>query len=367
MQKTGLYLHIPFCRSKCPYCDFYSCRAGEEDFDKYTNVLKEYIKAWSQKIDAWADTLYIGGGTPSVIGADRLCEIIKCVDESFGVADEITVECNPSLNEKDFFKKLYSVGVNRISLGMQSANDMERRSLGRIAGISDVERCIYESNLSGIDNISLDVMLGIPNQSKKSLGETLRFCASSGAKHISAYMLKIEEGTYFYKRRDELSLPSDDLTADFYLQAADSFSQNGFCQYEISNFAVPGFESRHNLKYWNCEDYLGIGPSAHSFLGEKRFYYGRDLKAFENICTPLQDGHGGDLQEYIMLRLRLSEGIIFDDVKCKFGDFDAKKLEPLFLKLVKADYAELDDKSFRLTAKGFLISNTIIAEILSRI
>ena len=367
MQKIGIYIHIPFCRGKCPYCDFYSCRAGEEDFDNYVKALETYIKAWAEKIGAAADTLYIGGGTPSVIGADRLCEIIKCVDKNFGAADEVTVECNPSLKEKDFFKKINSVGVNRISLGMQSANDGERRALGRIAGVADVDSCISQSIAGGIDNISLDVMLGIPNQTEKSLKETLRYCVSSGAKHISAYMLKIEEGTLFYKKQNTLPLPSDDLTADFYLQTVDSLARGGFKQYEISNFAVPGYESRHNLKYWNCEDYLGIGPSAHSFLGGKRFYYGRDLIAFENVCEPVQVGTGGDLQEYIMLRLRLCEGIVFDEIKDRFTGFDIAKFEPLFSEFVKAGYAEADNKSFRLTAKGFLISNMIITEILSRI
>lgn len=367
MQKIGIYIHIPFCRGKCPYCDFYSCRAGEEDFDNYVKALETYIKAWAEKIGAAADTLYIGGGTPSVIGADRLCEIIKCVDKNFGAADEVTVECNPSLKEKDFFNKINSVGVNRISLGMQSANDGERRALGRIAEVADVDSCISQSIAGGIDNISLDVMLGIPNQTEKSLKETLRYCVSSGAKHISAYMLKIEEGTLFYKKQNTLPLPSDDLTADFYLQTVDSLARGGFKQYEISNFAVPGYESRHNLKYWNCEDYLGIGPSAHSFLGGKRFYYGRDLIAFENVCEPVQDGTGGDLQEYIMLRLRLCEGIVFDEIKDRFAGFDIAKFEPLFSEFVKAGYAEADNKSFRLTAKGFLISNMIITEILSRI
>lgn len=367
MQKIGIYIHIPFCRGKCPYCDFYSCRAGEEDFDNYVTALKTYIKAWAEKIGAAADTLYIGGGTPSVIGADRLCKIIKCVDKNFGAADEVTVECNPSLKEKDFFKKINSVGVNRISLGMQSANDGERRALGRIAGVADVDSCISQSIAGGIDNISLDVMLGIPNQTEKSLKETLRYCVSSGAKHISAYMLKIEEGTLFYKKQNTLPLPSDDLTADFYLQTVDSLARGGFKQYEISNFAVPGYESRHNLKYWNCEDYLGIGPSAHSFLGGKRFYYGRNLIAFENVCEPVQDGTGGDLQEYIMLRLRLCEGFVFDEIKDRFAGFDIAKFEPLFSEFVKAGYAEADNKSFRLTAKGFLISNMIITEILSRI
>lgn len=367
MQKIGLYIHIPFCRSKCPYCDFYSYRASETDYDEYVKTLKEYINQWAGKLCAKADTVYFGGGTPSLIGADRICDIINCITKNFSAEGEITVECNPSLKEKDFFRKIYNAGVNRISLGMQSAIDSERRALGRLAGIFDVDRCIEDSLRAGINNISLDVMLGIPNQTEKSVKNTIDYCASSGAKHISAYMLKIEEGTVFYKKQNVLNLPDDDLTADFYLQTVDALSSAGFSQYEISNFAFPGFESKHNLKYWNCEEYLGIGPSAHSFLGGKRFYYGRDINSFLNFAEPVQDGTGGDLQEYIMLRLRLCDGVLIDDLKNRFPGADIEKIKSVFVQFPKTAYAQLDKNAFRLNADGFLISNMIISEILNRI
>lgn len=364
MNKIGLYIHIPFCKSKCPYCDFYSLRKGEEDYDIYTSSLKKSLNWWKQKTDKKADTLYLGGGTPSLLGGERISEIVSFAKELFGCDGEITVECNPSCADADFFEMVSQAGVNRISLGMQSAVDSERKKLGRIADVHQVELSIKNALSAGIENISLDVMMGIPEQNEKSLADTLDFCVSSGVKHISAYILKIEEGTWFYKNSHRLNLPDDDLTADLYLQMADFLNENSFNQYEISNFAKKGYESRHNLKYWNCEEYIGIGPSAHSFSDGKRLYYPRNIEAFEKGAEPVVDGVGGDLQEYIMLRLRLSEGLVFSKCKRRFPDFVKeeyiRKAEPL----KKSGLIKLDNDSISLTPEGFLLSNAIIGKII---
>ncbi len=363
MNKIGLYIHIPFCKSKCPYCDFYSLRAGEEDFDNYVTCVIKALESYSRKINKKSDTLYFGGGTPSLIGADRLGRIIDKAKSLFDCDGEITVECNPSCTDDEFFKKLYHSGVNRVSLGMQSAVDNERKSLGRFADSEKVKEVINNSIASGIENISLDVMVGVPSQTEKSLQQTLDFCVNSGAKHISAYILKLEEGTWFYKNSHKLDIPDDDTTADLYLQMTDYLENNGFGQYEISNFAKDGFHSRHNLKYWNCEEYLGIGPSAHSFIDKKRFYYPRDLLFFADGKDPLPDGDGGDLNEYIMLCLRLKEGLVFEKCSQRFEGFSPeeyiKKAEPM----AKAGLVRVDDNSLSLTAKGFLVSNLIIEKI----
>ncbi len=364
MNKIGLYIHIPFCKSKCPYCDFYSLRKGGFDGEQYAFAVERSLKKWAEKTDKKADTLYFGGGTPSLMGGDKISEMVTAAKESFVCDGEITVECNPSCIEEDFFKKIALAGVNRISLGMQSAVNGERKRLGRLADVRAVEGAIRLAQNAGIDNISLDVMLGIPGQNQKSLEETLSFCVNSGAKHISAYMLKLEEGTWFYENAQKLNLPDDDLTADMYLQMVDFLGNNGFEQYEISNFAKVGYESRHNLKYWNCEEYLGIGPSAHSFLDGKRFYYPRDISVFERGEPPVDDGDGGEQEEYIMLRLRLSEGLVFEQCEKRFADFSKKeyldKVEPL----KRAGLVRADEKSISLTPRGFLISNAVIEKII---
>lgn len=363
MKNIGLYIHIPFCKSKCPYCDFYSLNKNGADFDDYVNAVKKELAVYSGR-GLTADTIYLGGGTPSFIGGDRVAQIVSEAKLLFGDANEITVECNPSCAQGDFFKVIAESGVNRVSLGMQSAVDSERRSLGRLADRQAVLECIENARSAGIENISLDIMLGIPGQTKKSFKETLDFCVGSGVRHISAYMLKIEENTPFYKKRDSLNLPDDDFTADMYLEAVSFLNQNGFNQYEISNFAQPGFESRHNLKYWNCEEYLGIGPSAHSFLDGKRFFYPRDIERFMSGGECVFDSYGGELNEYIMLRLRLRDGLVFDEVKKRYPTFDKNRYIKKSEELKTHGLVELDDDFIRLTTTGFLLSNAVISKII---
>ena len=202
MSYIGLYLHIPFCKSKCPYCDFYSFSGKDTEKNEYTRVLKKRILSSISTLQSKGDTLYFGGGTPSVLGAENLATLVKACKSGFLTDDaEITVECNPHGLNEDFFKTLYASGLNRISMGLQSAIDSERRMLGRLSDRNQVENAVKMAQRVGFENITLDVMLGIPNQTEKSLNETLQFCVSLGVPHISAYMLKIEEGTPFYKKK----------------------------------------------------------------------------------------------------------------------------------------------------------------------
>ena len=366
MNKIGLYLHIPFCRSKCPYCDFYSFRCKDDGIkDAYCAALQHKLTLSKTALQRKADTLYIGGGTPSVLGAKRLVSLVNTANSGLLTDNaEITVECNPYGLEKDFFKELAASGVNRISMGLQSAVDGERRILGRLADRNTIENTIKSAREAGIKNISLDVMLGIPNQTEKTLSETLDFCISTGVPHISAYILKLEENTPFYENRSKFEFPDDDLTADLYLQMCESLTDSGLLQYEISNFARTGYESRHNLKYWHCEEYLGLGAAAHSYIHGKRFYYDRDLESFINGAFPIPDGDGGDFTEYAMLALRLTEGLCENKVFERFGykipDEMRKKAE-IF---VSKGYMESDKNGLKLTRKGFLLSNSILAEIL---
>ena len=279
---------------------------------------------------------------PELIG-----KILDCAREWFDISDdaEVTVECNPSKDLSEDFKKYASYGVNRISLGMQSAVDSERFALGRAAGKNEVERTINYARQSGIENISLDLMLGTPKQTLASLDYSFDFIKSMGVPHVSAYMLKIEEGTKFYQMRDRLVLPDDDTVGEMYLKTVDTLASFGIEQYEISNFAVPGFESRHNTKYWTLTPYLGIGKSAHSFWDGKRFFYDREW-------NKINDGTGGDKEEQIMLGLRLAKGI------------DKSLVDRDFTELVKMGFiADLGER-IALTPKGMLVSNTIINYII---
>ena len=363
MEKIGLYIHIPFCKSKCPYCDFYSKKSDICGYDDYTMCVLESLEMWAEKSGRQADTLYIGGGTPSIIGGRNIAMIVRRAKMLFGVDGEITVECNPSAIEDGFFETVAKSGANRISLGMQSAVDSERKKLGRLSDSEAVLKRIKEARNAGITNISLDIMLGVPEQTAESLNQTIDFCINTGVPHLSAYMLSLEEGTYYYKNKDKLNLPDNDTVADMYMQLSEALVKSGYQHYEISNFAKPGYEGIHNLKYWNCEEYIGIGPSAHSFLNGERFFYPRDLDYFRLGGEPKKDGVGGDAQEYIMLRLRLKEGIIFDEYKKRFGKCLSEKAVSYAANLTEKGYMTADDKGIRLTQKGFLISNSIIAEI----
>lgn len=360
----GLYIHIPFCRSKCPYCDFFSMRSDKKGYAEYTKALIEKIRYWGEKQKEKVDTVYFGGGTPSVIGSDLMCEILKEIMLDFNVDSnaEITMEANPASGKFFDFQRLKELGLNRVSLGLQSANQNELSKLGRTHSLEDVKNTIELIKNAGITNFSLDLMLGIPEQTKESLRRSIDFCAETGAKHISSYILKLEEGTVFYNRRDKFRFPNEDETAELYLYAVDYFEKQGYKQYEISNFSVEGYESKHNLKYWRLDDYLGIGPSAHSFLNGERFYYGRSFDDFKDNKI-ISDGSGGNAEEYIMLSLRLKDGFRMNKYKEVFGEPDKD-----FLRKVKK-YSELglmdfDGNRLNFTPKGFLVSNSILADLI---
>lgn len=307
-----------------------------------------------------ADTVYFGGGTPSLMTEMQLYLILSAVREKFAVKEncEITLECNPSSeNLREFLLSASRCGVNRISLGMQSSSDLERKKLGRKGSSRDIANAVEFSRKAGIYNISLDVMIGVPGSNTETLRDTLSFALSLGVPHISAYMLKIEEGTYYYKNADKLNLPSEDETADMYLYMSQYLRENGFTHYEISNFSKEGFYSRHNMKYWEGAPYLGFGAAAHSFFGGNRFYFPRDTEYFINGGKVISDGKGGDEEEKILLSLRTCKGISLSDKNALFTE------KARFFQ--KHGFAVIKEDAFTLTAKGFLLSNTIISELLS--
>ncbi len=370
---AGLYLHLPFCRSKCPYCDFYSLssRAAREKTDAYLDALCDELKtgrraaAFTGNGRPTLSSIYVGGGTPSAVPAEKLAKVLETALCSFPVEDgaEVTVEANPASADGAFFRAMKAAGANRISLGMQSAVDAERRALGRTAGFDGVKRAVCAARDAGFENLSLDLMLGVPGQTAESLELSIARCVALAPEHISAYLLQLEEGTPFYNRWDALDLPEEDAVCDMYRALVRRLREYGFWQYEISNFARPGFESRHNLNYWRCGQYLGVGAAAHSFLNGRRFYYPRDLDAFIAGGAPVDDGEGGTPDEFVMLALRTTRGLVYRDYEAYFGAPADQKYAAAARRLPEK-YVCVSDGGFALSEEGFLLSNTLIAEIL---
>ncbi len=364
MSNIGLYIHIPFCDCKCAYCDFYSI-SNKNEYDYYTKKLIEKIILYSKKYNRVVETIYFGGGTPSVLGTDRLCSILKTVKSNFTVTDdcEITVEVNPCSADKLDFSEMKICGFNRLSIGMQSAIDSELKLLSRRHTAQKARETVYKARESGFDNISLDLMLCVPTQTKNSLTESIKFCKDCDVQHISAYILKIEKGTEFYKNRNNMVLFNDDEQASLYLHVVDELEKYGYHQYEISNFSKSGYEGKHNLKYWRDEEYLGIGPSAHSFIDGKRFYFEKSFEKFYNDEI-VEDGVGGDIEEYIMLKLRLSEGLNLKTLYEKYNYVVGKTFTDRISVLEKQGLIEYDNATIRLTKNGFLVSNSVINYII---
>lgn len=359
MSNKGLYIHVPFCLSKCPYCDFYSVGYTPERAEGYKDAVIRNLRHYDNEYGFSYDTVYFGGGTP-VLMYEHIGEILGNVRLTDNA--EITLEANPCVSDENALKNLIDCGVNRISFGVQSLSDNELTFLGRRHTAKEAIAAIERAYSVGFRNISADLMLSLSGQTKDTLANSIDRLSELPVNHISAYMLKIEQGTPFGSM--ELSLPDEDETAELYLFACRRLEEKGFFQYEISNFSQKGMESKHNLKYWRSEEYLGIGPAAHSYLNGKRFSVGRDIEGF--LRSPVQktvitDKNPGSFPEYAMLKLRLREGISFSECE-SFGvsrDYIEKKL-----KAIPKSYIEQDEKGIRLTPEGFLLSNTIIAKII---
>ena len=364
LNNIGLYLHTPFCKSKCGYCDFYSYCSDEQEYDRYKDALCKRILFFGERFCRTANTLYLGGGTPSLLGGERLCEIINASKKAFSLNDaEITLEANPADDLAETLKAVAKVGVNRLSLGVQSAIDEELQILGRRHKNADVIKTVADAKAAGIENISCDLMLGIPKQTEKSLDESIDFLLSLDIPHISVYLLKIEEGTPFSKIKN-LDFADDDMSSALYLQTAKRLKDAGYEHYEISNFAKKGFESRHNLKYWNLEEYLGIGPAAHSYMNGERFYFDRSSDDFINGKEPIFDGKGGSAEEFLMLSLRLSSGLDEKRLASDFGIEITENYLKFKQKLMLEGLAAETKRGFRLTDNGFLMQNPIVIKIL---
>ena len=362
---VGVYIHVPFCRRKCPYCDFYSVGATESLLDAYTDETVRRVRELRGESVA-ADTVYFGGGPPALLGGRRLARILDALSGAVCLARdaEMTVEANPAADLLEFLREAAEAGVNRLSLGMQSAVESELKALGRSHSPDDVKRSMEAAHAAGIHNLSLDLMLGIPLQTPDTLAQSLDFLRETAPSHVSAYLLKIEEGTAFYRRKDSLPVADEDGQADLYLQTFDSLDRMGYTQYEISNAARDGLWGKHNLKYWNDEEYIGIGPGAHGFFRRERYAFGRSLKDYLAGAQPIPDGRGGSLTEYVMLRLRLREGLTDQGMRERFGHGIPPVLRKGVCRMPFRRFFDCDDTHIALTRDGMLLSNPLIGEMI---
>ena len=371
-RKLGLYIHIPFCRTKCLYGDFCSF-VGRGDGER-----QDYIQALCREIaerraEGYAvDTVYFGGGTPSLLTVEQIESVLLEIKRNFVLADyaEITLECNPMThldNGDKYFSALRALGINRLSIGIQSANDSELKLIGRHHSFDEARETFFMARRAGFDNISVDLMLGIPSQTLESLKESVSELISISPEHISIYSLQLEEGTPLYKMRHRYDLADDDTAATMYETVVSLMKEAGYCHYEISNFAKVGKESRHNSKYWHLDEYLGFGLAAHSdFAGVRMentpsmqdYIEGRYVLSKQEIGTREREF------EFLMLGLRTSAGISKNEFFERFGiNFDekyGKRVE----KYTKMGYFCENGDCLSLSEKGFEVSNAILTELL---
>ncbi|MBQ8781885.1 MAG: radical SAM family heme chaperone HemW [Oscillospiraceae bacterium] len=354
MKPKGLYIHVPFCVKKCPYCDFYS--------ETELSLTEAYTQAVIRNIvqrEIFADTVYFGGGTPSLLSAEQVKNILSSVN--IAPNSEITMECNPNTVSEKYLTDILNAGVNRLSFGIQSLNDSELKALGRIHDSETAANAVNLAYKVGFRNISGDIMLCTSGQTMASLKKTTEEMCALPLTHISAYLLKIEPDTPFGRNDDIYDfLPDEDETAEMYLFTVRELKKHGFEQYEISNFAKKGHEAVHNTKYWRCEEYYGIGPSAHSYLNGVRKACPKNLSDFISAKTQpelITDENAGTSEEKAMLALRLTkEGINLRD----YPDDILKRAEPL----IKARFLKKENSRLMLTAEGCLVSNEIICRLI---
>jgi len=372
----GIYVHVPFCRSKCQYCDFYSLATKDDKLmDSFIDATCRHIKeAGALAPDHKVDTIYFGGGTPSFFGADGLASILTAIRRAFDVTSdaEITFEANPDSVSDKLLRRLRSEGFNRVSMGVQTDDEAILQKLGRPHNYDQVITAVERIRRAGFKNLSLDLMYGLPGQTLDGWEKTLRRVLALNPEHMSCYALKVEEGTPLYAYKDLCHIPDDDTQADMYLAAIDILKAKGFRQYEISNFARKGMVSRHNLKYWMGGEYLGFGPDASSDFGGKRFTAVRDLLAYldgiKNGGRVLEDVQEIPPRErageYLMTRLRTVAGIDPQEYEKQYL-LPFQPLETILERFASHNLAvRTQEGTWHLTPKGFLVSNSIISDLL---
>lgn len=373
----GLYIHIPFCVSKCKYCDFNSYKLNLEKKRKYLKALQKEMEFYREEVVGKnIETIFIGGGTPSILNENEIKFLFDEIKNNFNIKKdaEITMECNPGTLTLEKLKVMKDCGVNRLSIGLQAVQNQHLNYIGRIHTYEEFEKNYKQAKEVGFENINIDLMYALPNQSREDWMESLEKVVKLNPTHISAYSLILEEGTELFNmyERKEFKLLDEDTDIEMYKYTINYLKSNGYDQYEISNYAKKGYECKHNILYWKCKNYVGLGASASGFLNKTRYNNLCDLDEYEEIIysgkKPLEWEEKlsikDEIEESIFLGLRMNEGIKFEDFLEKYNFNFKEEYKNEINKLKNMELIQVNDEFMALTQKGREISNSVFVEFI---
>lgn len=378
MEELGIYIHIPFCKQKCFYCDFCSFANKNEMQGKYVETVINEIKNITHKEKYTVTTIYLGGGTPSILNPDYIKNILQEIKSSFEILDdaEITIEINPGTVNEEKLKKYKEYGINRLSIGLQSANDKILKKIGRIHDYKQFEETFFYARKCEFKNINVDLMIGLPTQAVEDVKQTLEKIIQKNPEHMSVYSLIIEEGTIIEKliNENKLQLPDEETERIMYWTVVNELKENGYNQYEISNFSKKTYESKHNTNCWKQKQYIGLGTSAHSYLNKKRYSNTNNIEEYikniqennisKNITIHEEQTEESTMNEYMLLGLRMIQGININEFKQKFKIDPTIKYKEILEKLQKENLIQITKTSIKLTKQGIDFGNIVWEEFI---
>ncbi|WP_144934185.1 radical SAM family heme chaperone HemW [Paenibacillus sp. 32O-W] len=374
---SAVYIHIPFCTNKCHYCDFNSYVLKGQPVTEYLDALEREMAMTVERFPAGrVETVFVGGGTPTVLLPDQMERFLGLVQTYFPDRTdrfEFTMEANPGTTDAEKLAVMKAGGVNRISFGVQSFDPELLKRIGRIHSVDDVYESIENAKRIGFSNLSIDLMLGLPKQTVGMMSDSLDKALELDLQHYSIYALKVEENTLFHKlyQRNELPLPEEEEELSMYLMTMNKLKQAGYAQYEISNFAIPGFESRHNLMYWHNRSYYGLGAGAHGYMEGVRHINVKGIQPYIDatrqglpILEANEVSRGEAMEDFMMVGLRVLSGVSEDDFADQFGESLMEVFGPVINRLTEQGLLEADEGRVRLSDKGILLGNEVFAEFI---
>lgn len=374
----GLYIHVPFCAQKCYYCDFNSYKINSNQKKEYLINIEREMKFYKGEFkDKCFDTVFFGGGTPSILTVDELKELVNNINENFNIKKdaEITIESNPGTINREKLEAMKKMGINRLSIGLQATQNYHLKSIGRIHTYEEFEKNYYDALDIGFKNINIDLMYALPNQKTQEWKDTLDKIIKLNPSHISAYSLILEEGTKLYDmyQNKEFELLDEDTDINMYNYTIDTLKRHGYNQYEISNYSKEGLECKHNIIYWKCDNYLGLGPGASGFIGDTRYSNIEDICEYNKcimqnirpVSEEIELTKKDKIEEFIFMGLRMNEGINIDVFKERFDTDFYDIYQEVMDKLIKIELVRFDGKNISLTQKGREISNSVFIEFLN--
>lgn len=374
----GLYIHVPFCAQKCYYCDFNSYKINSNQKKEYLINIEREMKFYKDEFkDKCFDTVFFGGGTPSILTVDELQELVNNINENFNIKKdaEITIECNPGTINREKLEAMKKMGINRLSIGLQATQNYHLKSIGRIHTYEEFEKNYYDALDIGFENINIDLMYALPNQKTQEWKDTLDKIIKLNPSHISAYSLILEEGTKLYDmyQNKEFELLDEDTDINMYNYTIDTLKRHGYNQYEISNYSKENLECKHNIIYWKCDNYLGLGPGASGFIGDTRYSNIEDICEYNKcimqnirpVSEEIELTKKDKIEEFIFMGLRMNEGINVDIFKERFDTDFYDIYQEVMDKLIKRELVRFDGKNISLTQKGREISNSVFIEFLN--